>query len=278
MQDWLVLSIGNSRLHWGWFSDEILQRAWDTPHLDGATIQRLIVSQWNFQRCQLIPKDLALPTWIEAPELWLLSVVPHQTQFWKQYPKIHPIALSQIPIAGLYEGLGCDRAVALWGAIQTYGSPALVIDCGTALTFTGVDDRQRFAGGAILPGLQLQLRSLGQATAALPNLDSKSLKLPPRWAKNTAHAIQSGILYSAIASIHQFVQDWLQTFPNSHILMTGGDSGLLWQIMQTLEPATSTLPDLLPVSKIQQDPHLAFWGVRSLRYPSHSKTVPSKIR
>jgi type III pantothenate kinase len=270
MQDWLVLAIGNSRLHWGWFRDEVLQQAWDTPHLDSATIQRLIINQWNFQRCQLVPKQIQLPIWREAPELWLLSVVPQQTQFWKQYPKIKPIALSQVPLAGLYDSLGCDRAVALWGAMQMYGSPVLVIDAGTALTFTAVDAQQRFAGGAILPGLQLQLRSLGQATAALPSLETKTLKLPPRWAKNTTDAIQSGILYSAIASIDHFIQDWLQKFPTSAILMTGGDSILLWQTMPTLH--------LESLSKIQQDSHLALWGVRSLRYPDHSKTAPSKIR
>ena len=56
---------------------------------------------------------------------------------------------------------------------ETGGFPMLVIDAGTALTFTGADANQCLVGGAILPGLRLQLASLGQKTGQLPLLESK---------------------------------------------------------------------------------------------------------
>lgn len=47
--------------------------------------------------------------------------------------------------------------------------PVLVIDCGSALTFTAADASGRLAGGAILPGVRLQLAVLGSRTAQLPS-------------------------------------------------------------------------------------------------------------
>ena len=72
------------------------------------------------------------------------------------------IGLEDIPLEGLYPSLGVDRALALWGAGATWGFPCLVIDGGTALTLTGGNGDGFLVGGAILPGLRLQLQSLGR--------------------------------------------------------------------------------------------------------------------
>ena len=95
------------------------------------------------------------------------------------------------------------------GAGETYGYPVLVIDGGTALTITGIDANRRLIGGAILPGLRLQLRSLSVGTAALPEIILPQ-QLPPRWSNNTPDSIASGILYTVSAGISDFIQDWQQ--------------------------------------------------------------------
>jgi type III pantothenate kinase len=68
--------------------------------------------------------------------LYLASVVPSQTALWQTYPDVHIITLDQVPLQGVYPTLGIDRALALWGAGETWGWPMLVIDAGTALTLT----------------------------------------------------------------------------------------------------------------------------------------------
>jgi len=60
-----------------------------------------------------------------------------QTALWQTYPDVHVITLNQVP--PVYPTLGIDRALALWGAGETWGWPMLVIDAGTALTLTGAD-------------------------------------------------------------------------------------------------------------------------------------------
>ena len=244
---WTALVIGNSRLHWAEFSGDRLQKTWDAPHA-------------NQDQPQL------------QHELWIASVVPSQNQFWQADPRAHWLSLEQVPLQGMYRTFGIDRALALWGAIQTVGSPVLVVDAGTALTFTGAD-RDRLIGGAILPGLKLQFQSLNQGTAALPNLhcfphspltpcpnsfgDATRTPLPPRWALTTETAIASGILHTVIAGLHSFIHDWRQTYPSSAVVLTGGDGDRLHTYLQALHP------DL--ASSVKVDPQLAFKGIQAIR-------------
>jgi type III pantothenate kinase len=263
---WLALAIGNSRLHWAWFVDDTLQHTWHTHHVGAETIAELIADPLSWQRQGLWPTDVRVPDPF-PPDLWLSSVVPQQTDDWQQYPQVQVVTLAQVPIDNLYPTLGIDRAIALWGALITYGSPVLVIDGGTALTLTAAA-HNRLMGGAILPGLQLQFRSLGQSTAALPTLNPAAIgQLPSRWARDTPTAIASGILYTVVAGIQGFITDWLQQFPTSAIVFTGGDGAVLAQWCQQTAPQ--------PLA-ILVDENLMFWGLRSIRSrsrPDRSQTV-----
>ncbi|MBW4539804.1 MAG: pantothenate kinase [Myxacorys chilensis ATA2-1-KO14] len=253
MNEWLALTIGNSRFHWALFENETLRQVWDASPMDIDIVKAFIANPKGF---------VPLSDQMTLPELWLASVVPKQSKPWTAYSQVKVITLSQIPLYQVYSSFGVDRALALWGAIATYGSPALVIDCGTAMTFTGADSHNNLIGGAISPGLRLQFQALGQNTAALPNLDTETiLDLPPRWARNTRDAIASGILQGAITSIRDFVLDWQRRFPDSAIVMTGGDATLLCRILNQELPEVSRL--------IHLDLNLAFWGIREIRRRSN---------
>ncbi len=233
---WLALMIGNSHHHWAYFEKEQLIRTWQTTHF---------LTQ---------PKALTPPNLPPHLPLYLASVVPAQTEFFQNYPKLHIIQLADISLNNLYPTLGIDRALAVLGAGEIYGFPCLVIDGGTALTFTGVNGDRALVGGAILPGLGLQFRTLGTQTAALPSLDLPQT-LPPRWASNTSDAIASGILYSLLAGLSSFINDWLSQFPQSPIILTGGDGQILFNYLREIDP-----PHLFSLS---YDPDLIFWGMRS---------------
>ena len=179
-QCWLGLMIGNSRLHWALFADNTLHESWDTKHLTASDLEPLmgcwgvgklpieifpphLIAQWKSQG-ETVPNPQS-PITNHLP-IYLASVVPTQTLLWQTFPGVRVITLEQIPLKGIYPTLGIDRALALWGAGETLGWPILVIDAGTALTLTGADAGQRLVGGAILPGVKLQLQSLAQRTAA----------------------------------------------------------------------------------------------------------------
>jgi type III pantothenate kinase len=258
-ESWLALMIGNSRLHWAWFVGATLKEAWDTNHLPAKAVEQL-TQQWA---SGVMPKEI-LPRVLVAREsytasplpLYLASVVPTQATLWQAYPATEVITLERMPLLGLYPTLGIDRALAVLGAGETLGYPVLVIDAGTALTFTGADAHQQLIGGAILPGLGLQLQSLARNTAALPEIQLPT-QLPPRWAAQTSAAIESGVIYTVLAGIRDFIEDWQSQFPDSQIAITGGDSHLLLTYLQSQFPKTAR--------QIIVEPHLIFWGMRSVR-------------
>ncbi|AFY91758.1 pantothenate kinase [Chamaesiphon minutus] len=218
------LAIGNSRYHWAWFLNTKLQSSWDTEYL---APERFIES-FSID-LQVLIKEHKIQ--VDLIPIYLVSVVPIQTEIWQKLPQTQIITLSDIPMQNLYPTLGIDRALAAFGAGEVYGYPVLVIDGGTALTITGIDDRHSFIGGAILPGLRLQISSLYSGTAALPQITLPP-ELPPRWSDNTPGSIASGILHTISAGLIDFIRDWQQLFPKSQIVFTGGDGELLTGYVQ----------------------------------------------
>ena len=72
---------------------------------------------------------------------------------------------------GRYPGMGIDRCACLKGSVTIHGPPLLVIDGGSAMTYTAVDAKGAIMGGGISPGLYSKFRSMSQDTGALPSLD-----------------------------------------------------------------------------------------------------------
>ena len=243
MNNWLGLMIGNSRLHWGLFQKQNLIKSGDSQHLSTKSDRNCLIEQITNSQS------------LDNLTIYLASVVPQQTDLWLDYAELKLITLQDIPLDNLYSTMGVDRALAVYGAGNTYGYPCLIIDGGTALTFTGVNSQQQLVGGAILPGLRSQLRSLRQKTAALPEI-TLATTLPSRWALDTKEAIASGVIYTAIAGISSFIHDWCNLFPHSQVILTGGDGDLLYRYLHHQQQ--------LLRSSIIIDRHLILWGIRSL--------------
>jgi len=252
---WLVLAIGNSRLHWALFDQTELQQTWDTAYLSERAIAHL--SRYGFSPSATVPlAEFPAELANRQPPLWLASVVPQQSRFWEQYPQQYRLRLNHIPLQGLYPTLGIDRALTLWGAVQTHQAPVLVVDAGTALTFTAADAHQQLMGGGILPGLSLQIQSLVQGTAALPLAAILDGQPVPRWATRTPDAIRSGVIHGILATIRDFVADWWLQYPQGAIALTGGDSTRIYHCLQAKTPAIA--------GRIALDPDLLFRGMSSI--------------
>lgn len=227
---WRSLMVGNSRWHWGDWTGERLDRAWDDS--------------------QSPTDDLA------REPVWAASVVPGALDRWRDRPNWHVITLADVPIGRLYETLGIDRALAVLGAGRRYGFPAVVIDGGTALTLTAVDDRAEFLGGAIAPGLGLQLRSLSEKTAALPAVPPPE-QLPDPWAQDSAGAIASGVAQGVTALVLTWLRDWRSRYPTGTAVLTGGDGPRILQYLRAIDPPLA--------AGLQLDPTVIFAGIQAVR-------------
>lgn len=69
--------------------------------------------------------------------------------------------------------IGADRLANACAVSHLYGTPAIVADFGTALTFDVVSKDNAYIGGVIAPGLSLMTDYFAERTALLPRLDWK---------------------------------------------------------------------------------------------------------
>jgi type III pantothenate kinase len=256
---WLALVAGNSRLHWGLFQGEQWLGSWHTDHLSPPQLQALVAAEFTTAAWLALDIYLPLPVrdsgMLETPclPLWMGAVVQSVASALTGYPYTHRVGLDQIPLGGLYPTLGVDRALTLAGAGDTYGWPVLVIDGGTALTLTA-GEGGNLVGGAILPGLRLQFKALHNFTDQLPLVQLEGLGLPQRWAIATPDAIASGVIYTQLAGIGDFVADWRRQYPDGRVVLTGGDGGAIAAYLTQLK---SPLAQTVIV-----DDNLMFWGLR----------------
>lgn len=123
--------------------------------------------------------------------------------------------------------IASDLVAAAVAAKETYPLPCIIVDMGTATTLTVVDEKGRFVGGAILPGVGLSLAALAERTALLPDVE---LQAPRRAiAANTVESMQSGIVYGTAGSIDGLIDRFEAELgcPAASIVVTGGLGGVI---------------------------------------------------
>lgn len=117
--------------------------------------------------------------------------------------------------------VGSDLIVAAVAGVQEYGAPLIIIDMGTATTFSVVDEQKAYLGGAICPGVMISLDALTSRTSQLPGI---GLSIPKHVVgKNTVDCMQSGLLYGAAAMIDGMIERMeAEIGYKAAVLATGG--------------------------------------------------------
>ena len=117
--------------------------------------------------------------------------------------------------------VGADLICACVAAHHLYGSPALIIDMGTATKMMVMDQRGAFIGVSIIPGVLMGLRALSQSTAQLPQV---SLEAPGALiAKNTADCMRSGVIYGNASMIDGMIDRFNEAMHTAlPVYATGG--------------------------------------------------------
>lgn len=122
--------------------------------------------------------------------------------------------------------IGADRLANAVGVVARHGSPAVVIDFGTAVTFDVVSAAPAYCGGVIAPGLGAMTEYLGRRTALLPTFEMAE----PLTAigKSTAGAMQSGAVIGYRGLVKEILAEIRRELNGSiHAVATGGDAALI---------------------------------------------------
>jgi type III pantothenate kinase len=128
-----------------------------------------------------------------------------KTLFEKDPVVLGPDVYTKLPIEVLnpYE-IGSDLVANALAAYVQFKQNCIVVDFGTALTFTTISDKGKILGVAIAPGLKTAIKSLSQNAAKLFDVP---LEMPQSvLGKNTVQAIQAGILFGYEGLISSMIQ------------------------------------------------------------------------
>jgi len=124
--------------------------------------------------------------------------------------------------------IGADRLANAAAVADLYGSPAIVVDFGTAVTFDIVSAQRNYIGGVIAPGLESMTTFLYQRTALLPKL---SLKEPRSTVgRSTIDAMRSGAVIGYRGLVREIIaRIKAERFPREkvHVIATGGYADLI---------------------------------------------------
>ena len=117
--------------------------------------------------------------------------------------------------------IGSDLVANSIAARSIYKSNIIVVDFGTALTFTSISNKGDILGVSIVPGIKTSINSLYKNTAKLPKV---SLKEPLNViGKNTTASIQSGITFGFSGLVKEILAKTKKELKGeTKVIATGG--------------------------------------------------------
>ena len=101
--------------------------------------------------------------------------------------------------------IGADRLANACQAAAVHGTPVVVCDFGTALTFDIVRPDEGYVGGIICPGLPLMFDYLADKTELLPHI--KPIKTARIVGKSTAEAMRIGARIGYRGMVREILKD-----------------------------------------------------------------------
>ena len=126
--------------------------------------------------------------------------------------------------------VGADRIANAIAAKRKYKLPVIIVDIGTATTFDIVSKDGKFIGGVIMPGLNLQFKSLCSNTSKLPHIGAGISE--KAIGDSTENALLSGIMRGSACAIEGLIhQCELELGEKATIIATGGHSKLISKYM-----------------------------------------------
>jgi type III pantothenate kinase len=221
----LAIDTGNSDTVFGVFEDETLLFQWRAS----SSLQWANADYAMFIRSYLLELGLKVA---DIQTVVYSSVVPAITPVLLQVLEslfpfepllVEPKIYDALPITPINtREIGSDLVANATAAYLRYKQACIVVDFGTALTFTTVAADGKLVGVAIAPGLKTALRALVQHTAQLPEVP---LEIPDSaLGKNTVQALQAGILLGYVGLVKELLVQTKAELKviNCPILATGG--------------------------------------------------------
>jgi type III pantothenate kinase len=123
---------------------------------------------------------------------------------------------------------GVDRLLNAAAAYARLKQACVVIDAGTCITVDFIDGEGAFHGGAIAPGIRMQLKAMHEHTAALPAI---GFEVPEgtAWGADTRGAMLRGVYHGARGLAWRLIEKYAEQYGGFPLVIaTGGDAAALF--------------------------------------------------
>ena len=241
----LAVDVGNSETVVGLFRGEQLAAHWRL------TSGRFTADEVGLALDAMLRQaggDAAAPAF--RPGAVLCSVAPSLTLPWAEAlgrrsgrPPVEVSAATVPDLSILYHdpaSVGADRIANAVAVRALYGTPAIVVDLGTATTFDCVSAKGEYLGGVIAPGVMTSAEELFRRAARLPRVE---LRKPERVLGRATHeSIQAGLVWGAAGQVDALVRRLaIEMKATPHVIATGGLAPVIAPECETINVVNPTL-------------------------------------
>ena len=191
------LLIGNTRLHWA------------------------LNKNSSYEFSNTLVND-SLPKNIDFKKLMWASVGKFHTN---NLLKENQVTIKDIKLNNMPHFIGIDRALACFAALNMFKSKLrknlLIVDLGTTVSITKIDNKGNILGGQLFPGFTTQLKSMEKNTKNL--VFPKDLFIPSnKFEISTMEAMLRGVYNSIIGAIKISFDS-----TKDILILCGGDANLI---------------------------------------------------
>jgi type III pantothenate kinase len=267
----LAIDIGNTNIVLGLFDGDTLtdQSRISTETKKTADEYGILISSILKLRAEMR---------VRVKGIIISSVVPPLTgifaEMTRKYFNLEPVTVGP----GLKTGLsieyddprqvGADRVVNAVAAERLYGTPCIIVDFGTAVTFCAVDEKKRYLGGAIFPGIKTAYDALAEKAARLPRI---GLGKPDKAiGRTTESSMISGAIYGYAGMVDAIVRRFADELGGkARVIATGGMIEYIAPYSETIEIVDRdlTLKGLLMLYTMNQAYIMEMSGMNAEKSP-----------
>jgi type III pantothenate kinase len=233
----LCIDIGNTNLVFGLYKDQKWLDRWRVR-----TVPDKMPDEYGMLfKTLLQERGFALQ---DVAQIAIASVVPRLktvfNEMFLKYLDMEPLFLGPGVKTGLKiridnpVELGADLVADAVAAYHRLQAACVIIDFGTATTFSALSRGGEFMGVSIAPGIEVTADALSSVAAQLPRINL----VPPPSAigTNTIHSMQSGIIFGFIGMVEGLINRLKSELGGeARVIATGGSSQILAPFTKEIE-------------------------------------------
>lgn len=238
----LVLDVGNSNIKTGLYEDGKLRNSWRMTTARYRTADEYGIQMESFFRHLRLSKSAVDGVIFSSVVPSLNYTVEHMCSLYFDKTPAQVSAALSLGIDIRYDDpgrLGSDRICNAVAAYARYGA-SIIVDFGTATTFTVINAKAELIGGLICPGIIVSTDALIDRAAMLQKVEF--IKPARVIGANTSDNVQSGLIHGFVGQVDYIIRQIRREIGvKNTVVATGGMSAMIADETGAIDKVEPTL-------------------------------------